>query len=176
MDSSSIYHSALARNRCISVVGRLPVCRDFLLCTGERHLTSTNQALQLSLDPGLALGAARSVPAFQFKILELARVSAKSERDDVMKFVLERFRVVVAGARQKSLFYSIGEGNGWSYRLGVAGHADCLSNGLLRHVGVERAAVACGRGRDERQPKYHSDFWALVRPGDPYRDPGRSAD
>src|SRR4026207_1243230 len=165
MDSSSISRPARARNLRVSVIGRLPVFRDFLLCIGERHLTSTNQALQLRLDPLFAFGAARSVPAFQPKILELARVSAKSDRDNVMKFVLERLRVVVAGAHQKSLFYSIGEGNGWSYRLGVAGHADCLSNGLLRHVGVERAAVACGRGRDERQPKYHSDFWALVRPG-----------
>jgi len=47
MDSSSTTHSALARYPRISVIGRLPVCRDFLLRIGECHLTSTNQALKL---------------------------------------------------------------------------------------------------------------------------------
>src|SRR5713226_1174510 len=140
----------------VLVIGRLPVFENFPLGVGQCHLARANQALQLRLNPVITPSAALPRPKLQLEVLELARVSAESERNDVIKFVLERLRMVAAGTLQKHLLYTMGEVSGWSYTFRVATHTDCLSNGLLSYIGVEGTAVVicCRHGEEQkRSPK-----------------------
>jgi hypothetical protein len=136
--------ATVARHASINPIGGLPVRPDRILRRIEGHVAAAHQALQFDLQAVFALGAVGAFPGLQGQVVQIARMPAQGQGNDVIEleaaFVGFEIQALLA---QQAFFDAVGKARGRAHGLRVAGAADSLSQRRRGHIGVEYGAGHC---------------------------------
>jgi hypothetical protein len=145
----------------------LPVIPDAGLGSGQRNASVANFPCQAHLKFVLPLGAVVTIPLLQLEVVDIARMAAECQWNDVVEFVIAGIGPVDTLFAHQFSLHAVGIGGRRADGLGVALVANRFGDRRFMYVGVEDfsglSAGAC-RYKGEYSANDSVDFHAAILP------------